>query len=348
MEDCLCIYKEYLGNMPKSKLSIRDVPMENSDSVKTFSEHFSLPEDTIFLYARFWQLETWLRQMVYIELRSAEKDWESYLPKPKEPNPREKDKRLTHMVTSQESMLAYITFGELWRIIQDNALWGYFSVYFPPKDILEVKLKELSQIRHRVAHFRVPHKDDLRRAEQFLRDIDQSFWKLCTSYNNTRWFYDPQKNALSEKLVKLPTHAVTVQIGRSIRPWVDVGKIDRPFISAPGLLYHAVIVVSNFRNYLRYGDILKFTKSCHKHCIHVKLDRLCHTIELSFPSILDHSIIEDTIKEFHEAASTAALPVPQDDKEAERIASEWPEYVLPPSDPLSFLTPDMPCTFFGV
>jgi hypothetical protein len=321
--------------------------MENSDSIQKFSEHFSLPEDTIFLYARIWQLETWLRQMVYIELRSAEKNWRDFLPRSENYDPKEKDKRLTHMLTPQESMLSYITFGQLWNIIQDNALWEYFSVYFPPKDILEVKLKELSQIRHRVAHFRTPHKDDLRRTEQFLRDIDKSFWKFCTSYNNTWWFYDPKENALAEKFANLPNHAVTLQLGQSIRPWVDVESVDRPFISAPGLLYHAMIVVSNPRNYFRYGDILNFTKPFHKHCIHVKLDRLCHTIEVSLPSILDHSEIEATIKRFHESTSTAELPVPQDEKEAEHIASEWPEYVLPPSDPLAFLAPDMPCTFFG-
>jgi hypothetical protein len=321
--------------------------MENTNSIEKFVERFSLPEDSILLYTRFWQLETCLRQMVYIELRSSEKDWQNFLPKSKKADPKEKDKRLTHMLTPQENMLSYITFGELWNIIQNNAIWKYFSVYFPPKDILEVKLKELSQIRHRVAHFRMPHIDDLRRTEQFLRDIDQSFWKFCTSYNRIWWLHDPKENIVAEKLSDLPSHAVTLQIGRSIRPWVDDGKIGKPLISAPRLLYHAMIVVSNPRNFFRYRDILSFTKSFHKHCIHIKLDELCHVIEVSFPSVIDHSKIEDTIKRFHQSASTAASPLPQDEKIAERIAFEWPEYVLPPSDPLTFLDPDMPCTFFG-
>ena len=30
------------------------------------------------------------------------------------------------------------------------------------------------------------------------------------------------------------------------------------------------------------------------------------------------------------------------------LAGEWPHYVLPPVNPLTFLHPDNPCSFFGV
>lgn len=42
------------------------------------------------------------------------------------------------------------------------------------------------RIRHRVAHFRSLHRDDLARVTQFLRDIDSGFWRFCTSYNDPR------------------------------------------------------------------------------------------------------------------------------------------------------------------
>jgi hypothetical protein len=29
------------------------------------------------------------------------------------------------------------------------------------------------------------------------------------------------------------------------------------------------------------------------------------------------------------------------------LADEWPEYVLGPSNPLTFLDPEMKCSFFG-
>jgi hypothetical protein len=35
-------------------------------------------------------------------------------------------------------------------------------------------------------------------------------------------------------------------------------------------------------------------------------------------------------------------------KAVDEFAMQWPEYVLGPSNPLTFLDPDMPCDFFGL
>jgi hypothetical protein len=35
-------------------------------------------------------------------------------------------------------------------------------------------------------------------------------------------------------------------------------------------------------------------------------------------------------------------------KTIQGVADSWPEYVLGPANPLTFLAPDMPCNFFGV
>jgi hypothetical protein len=37
-----------------------------------------------------------------------------------------------------------------------------------------------------------------------------------------------------------------------------------------------------------------------------------------------------------------------DDDSVQRLANTWPEYVLGPENPLTFLAPDMPGSFFGV
>ena len=71
--------------------------MKDFDSIKKIYEECSkAPKGTVTLYNGLWQLETWLREMVYLELRTFEKDWESYLPREKSEYPRSKDKRLTH------------------------------------------------------------------------------------------------------------------------------------------------------------------------------------------------------------------------------------------------------------
>jgi len=81
--------------------------MRDFNSIKKIYEESSkAPRDTVALYNRLWQLETWLREMVYVELRTLETDWEKYLPKERTEYPRSKDKRLTHMATAQESLLA--------------------------------------------------------------------------------------------------------------------------------------------------------------------------------------------------------------------------------------------------
>jgi hypothetical protein len=303
--------------------------------------------------------------MVYVELRTFEKDWENYLPKEKSEYPRSKDKRLTHMATAQESLLAYLTFRDLWDIILGDKFWDCFSVYFPPKDILKGKVEEMSQIRHRVAHFRMPHQDDLRRTELFLRDIDQTFWKFCTSYNKTFPVSRSENNPLVARFSKVdqfpflelyspeaartrsPNPILNLTIERSIRPWVNLGMLNKPPVSEAGVIYHVIIFALDQRT-MRYKEILQLTKEVHKNCIHIILGSLCESLTLTFPSILPIEIIGDTIEEFLEVAHSALWRLKSDEVEAVKVAAEWPEYVLPPTNPLAFLCPDMPCSFFGV
>jgi hypothetical protein len=340
--------------------------MRDFNSIKKiYEESSNVPGDTLALYNRLWQLETWLREMVYVELRTFEKDWENYLPKEKSEHPRSKDKRLTHMATAQESLLAYLTFSDLWNIILDDKLWDCFSVYFPPKDILKSKVEEMSQIRHRVAHFRMPHQDDLRRTELFLRDIDQAFWKFCTSYNKTFPVSRSENNPLVSRFsrgdqfpflelsingtggTRSPNPVLNLTIQRSIRPWVNLGTLNRPSVSGAGIIYHVLIFALDQRT-MKYKEILKFTKGFHKNCIHIILGSLCESLTLTFPSILPIETIGDTIEEFLRITHSALWRFVSDEVEAVKVAAEWPEYVLPPTNPFAFLCPDMPCSFFGV
>jgi len=99
---------------------------------------------------------------------------------------------------------------------------------------------------------------------------------------------------------------------------------------------------------MRYKKILENTKGFHEYCIHIILDDFCNSTRLTFPSILSVEIIGASVEKFFETTHSAARRSEVDKTEAERVAALWPEYVLPPSNPLSFLGPDMPCPFFGV
>jgi hypothetical protein len=120
-----------------------------------------LPKRVIATYARLWQLETWLRQMVYIELRAAFGNSWAQQVAGGPTRSLSADLRLTHMPTPEQNPISYVTFSGLQKTIENH--WTCFATYLPPQNLWTAKLEEVSQIRNRVAHFRVGHNDDLER-----------------------------------------------------------------------------------------------------------------------------------------------------------------------------------------
>src|SRR6266550_8206605 len=124
---------------------------EDESDENTLETVQEVPPRVVAAYTRLWQLETWLRQMVYIELKAAfGANWKQQVPQPG--GSLATDLRLTHMPTPEESPISYVTFGSLQEIMENN--WNLFSIYLPPQDLWSGKLVEVSQIRNRVAHFR--------------------------------------------------------------------------------------------------------------------------------------------------------------------------------------------------
>jgi hypothetical protein len=124
-----------------------------------------VPKRALDTYARLWQLKTWLRRMIYVELRALLGDaWSQNLPKT---GSFDADKRLTHMPTPEMNALSYAQLSELTQLMGTH--WMCLKGYLPPQDLWDAKLKEINQIRHRVAHFRRGHTDDQTRLLQFLR-----------------------------------------------------------------------------------------------------------------------------------------------------------------------------------
>lgn len=327
---------------------------------------YNPPSDSILIYARLWELETWLREMVYVELKSCRgAAWNDCIKRVADKIT--KDKRLVHMLTPERGPLSYLTLGELWEVMSSSSNWPMFEAYFPPKNLIEAKLTtELMQIRHRVAHFRIPHSDDLIRVEQFLRDIDQSFWKFTTSYNHelpitpsdidsvAAAFLDYDQYPWVEvktntwaRLGRKELNAIyTITVALTVRPWVVKSSVQEAIAPNPGILYDI-----NFQaldtGLLDYEGILKRTKSLHDRCIHIVLDQVGHSLRITLPSVLEAKDIIETVEVFREEVlrRIGHLGEQREDM-ANIVASRWPEYVIGPSNPLSFLCPDMPCRFF--
>ncbi|MGF6936973.1 hypothetical protein OKW41_006135 [Paraburkholderia sp. UCT70] len=340
-----------------------DNPRSEGNELSELQDIPELPTQNLKTYARLWQFETWLREMVYVEIRAQTGDnWETKVKKAA--GPRQADKRLTHMPTREEALLSYAQLSELSRIVADD--WSLFEGYFPPKDIWEGKLAEISQIRHRVAHFRRGHRDDLTRVVQFLRDIDHGFWNFCTSYNDAQPILPQDRDPLVKHFFHLdllpwtqtddgkwarigavdPREPLFVTIEVLRRPWAEWAV---PAAGQPGLLYE-VRIHARQQRHLDLKRFLDGTKAVHRHLVHICLDGGSKAVRVTIPACLGQGALIDVVTRLVEAAQYCVKPglFERPDKIVQDLANTWPEYVLGPQNPLTFLSPDMPCSFFAV
>lgn len=266
------------------------------------------------------------------------------------------------MPTPEDEVLSFIQLSELQRVITNH--WRLFEAYLPPKTIWEAKLEEVIAIRHRIAHFRSLHQDDLPRIRQFLRDIDQGFWRFCTSYNDTHPVLPQTNDAVvahflpfdlfpwskvhDNKWARIghadPAERFAMTVETLGMPWATW---DVPIAGRPGFLYDVSITARGTRHY-DYHRLLQWTKLQHKHAVHLCLGNGATSFRVTLPAILGAPKLIEIIEAFYEGAQNCVQPGSDERSAAaiETIANEWPEYVLGPQNPLTFLCPDMSCAFF--
>ena len=326
-----------------------------------------LPQRVMATYARLWQLETWLRQMVYIELRAAfGNNWQQQVAG-QPARSLTADLRLTHMPTSEQNPISYVTFGDLQRTIENH--WNLFATYLPPQDLWVAKLEEISQIRNRVAHFRLGHNDDLERVLRFMRDVDQGFWRFCTSYNDASPVLPPSKDPVVNRFQHLnqfpyvkigtrkwamagiadPKAILTVAINVLQRPWQTNRPTGRVSTQA-GFLYD-IVIVGRGEHSFDYSRFLQDTQPLHGDLVHICLDSFNASVRVTIPTILGTRVVNKSTQALLDwVPNSLRRSQGKGDRsdEVQRLAGEWPEYVLGPKNPLCFLGPDVPCSFFTV
>jgi hypothetical protein len=320
-------------------------------------------EQSLILYARLWQLERWLREMVYVELKV--KKGASWINFNKTKRTYEADKELTHIPTADQNPLNYTTFSDLTKLIGNN--WDLFSTYLPPQVNWNVKIEEIVHIRNRVAHFRQGHSDDLDRLIQLMRDIDLGFWKFCTDYNDMQPILPPDSDPVSKKYIHLDPFsfkevapnewaqvgsapaglAYVLKVNSLKRTWAqNTATID----GVPGYLYDVTVVVRGNRQ-LDYAKFLEGIKEHNSSIVHICLDTFSKSARITIPAVFGSekvmNIIDATIP-LMESSMVMARNINSDDQTVHRLSESWPEYVLGPKNPLTFLCPDMPCSFFNV
>lgn len=321
------------------------------------------------LFSLLWQLERWMREMVYVELRAHYADWQGEIRHVVQNNwpPRSQaaDKQFTHMSTPHESGISYLTLGELLRIVRSDKHWHLFESYFPPKDIFIPRMSEVSQIRHRIAHFRDPHDTDVERVSLLLRDLDKGFWRFVTAYSRTKTRGDGPSDSVSDFFKHTHDRRWSVEMHALDGEWLYAGDRRDPrlnfdlscsmrpgfertgvsLVGRAGLVYHARFSsrVSN----LPADTVLEQTERVHSNCIHIRLET--HSIEVMVPSVIGHDLLASTIDCFLDRCIESASPGERADMQRlDQIADKWPEYVLGPSNPMGLLDENMPCSIFAL
>lgn len=334
-----------------------------------------LPAERLSTYARLWQFETWLRAMAYVELRACYgDDWESHL-RGYTPVPYDEDRKLSHMPTRETLPTSYMQLGGLLKTI--SCEWQLFEPYLPPKSIWDAKLLEVRQIRHRVAHFRLGQRYDASRVEQLLRDVDQGFWRFCTSYNSDWPVLPPSKDPVIKSFLHLDPFPWTE---RKPKHWASMGRADpdlvvsasfnvvrRPWLKTPstehvvgsaGYLYDLTLAARDRREF-DYSRFLESTEHLHLSVCHICLDNIFSSVRVTIPAVLGEKSVTDIVDGLARGAHNAVRPArarsfeeavgePGKETVVDAFVARHPEYVLGPSNPLTFLSPDQPCSFFGV
>ncbi len=326
-----------------------------------------LPDRILQTYSRLWQLETWLRLMVYVELKAFMGDsWLAKVKLTKTEGSQKADKALTHMTTSEEYPLSYAQLSELRRIITENR--PLFDSFLPPEKIWDARMDEIAQVRHRVAHFRKENQHDLDRVVHLLRDIDKGFWKFCTSYNDQHHVLpqtdDPVvahffpldllpfveiETGQWAQVGSIPHDAwFGVTVGTTVRPWA---KWAVPVAGLEGILYDVTIFLrGSSRRHFDFTLLLDNTRGLHKHFVHICLGSCADNFRVTIPAALGEKPIVEILERMIDMARSCAYPGewPHYKGTIKSVADAWPEYVLEPDHALTLLTSDMPCSIFGV
>lgn len=211
-----------------------------------------VPPASLALYGRWWQLEAWLRELVYVELRAHHgRRWDDVV---RAASGRQSDDATyTHMQSADtRNPLAYLDYSQIVRLIDDN--WSMFDYALLTKKAWDGRQEELKRIRHRIGHMRRPHPDDLGRLEQTLRDLERGTFVALASYNDGET-PDPDEHddAVTRGWVlrehedarRLIGHAARqyetkLLLRSSARPWVPAGQRAG---HGSGHLWHADFLV---------------------------------------------------------------------------------------------------------
>lgn len=311
----------------------------------------AVPGLAVRLYRMCWQLETWLRLILYVEFRAEYLNWEDRIHELLRgtwpPRSLFKDKELHHMATPHEEGISYLTFGQLWTVISHTEHWKLFESYFPPKANTQERISEVMAIRNRVAHFREPHIRDIDRLKLFLHDMNPGIRRFCIRYSSEAFHLDNPIASMLDSVWEDLGLGIELQHskgwlyasgGYRFQPAMnaELELLARPTSSEgshPGVIY--LLKLYSRKNDFDSALFIERTRNLHKDLIHIFLTPLSSEIRVTVPGnheiVHTYNIIVKILSAARAASSRSQLPAKPD-------LSELPELVLRPYHILAYFT----------
>jgi hypothetical protein len=300
-----------------------------------------VPPGAIAFYARWWQLETWLRQLAYIELRAKYgTGWLNHLVR-EAPSRRAKDEINAYMETPDASnALAYLDFPDLLALISSEEHWPLFEPSLVPRARWLGTTDELVELRNRNAHCRRPHDDDLRRVEQVLRNLEKGARVALEAFNrrghfNSRmeqdgiargWILKEHEDAARLVDHCLRQYDTELRLEWSARPWASgLENSDEDLVVAgrEGLFVHATFSMGGRRIRLQdfWRDYFGYRSPLSRRLVYFVVD--LYTPSFSFAAVDGAEKINDVIGMSFDAVITgshrATLELDEIEAEFERL-----------------------------
>jgi hypothetical protein len=319
-----------------------------------------VPMDSLLIGGRWWQFENYLRQLLYIELRATRgPGWAAPL-RALAQQRMQQAQQTSYMASPDDQLvLAYADVSDLLRVIE--RYWRQTSEGIGlPLNVWQGRLYELEQIRHRMAHCRRPHEDDLDRVEQTLRDLEPAANRALRAYT-TSW---PVNKNMDDPVVKDWCHN-RHELSRLIEHGAKVKGIDfalhfgrqtwsdpnpNQVSGTPGFFW-----VMNVGLYQRQIYIDDFVAAS---AVRASMPYIGHIVQTSpnhlfvtFPAVGPPAGISDAIGRCFEVVFTASRP---DDTRNHSVRHPWRRADLDPRVDaegllavLSGLWPEDPITIFA-
>jgi hypothetical protein len=305
-----------------------DVPLAAPEPIGTALSaawNLGMPMEASAVHARWWQLENWLRSLVYIELKGKfGPDWEKQLDGGRSGRHQGNEEHFDYMAAPDiRDRLAFADVSELLNITTTH--WDVFRPVLPELGVWQGKIVELKAVRNRIGHCRKPHADDLSRLEQTLRDLTRGAFRAAASFNDqsairdAKW-QDPVTQGWVGKTrstgVRLIDHAdqqykTTFELLCSKRPWVTTYAPANGIAGQPGFIWHAFWYFRGGRNF----DLRRFWKqisSLSKVMIWVCMDGPS-SLNVSFSALEDPETVSEVVDQCFDAALTSILMAPEAD-----------------------------------